>query len=79
MVSLSGTHTAPAKTPAAETYMPPAEVHVHPLLGDHTSRQIISDHTAHGLLMHHRIGKRSSQPMHLSEGLSSAITPVQHC
>ena len=69
---------APTKTLAAETYTPPAGVHVHPLLGNHISRQIISHHTAHGLLMHHHLGKHSSQPLHLAEGLSRAITPMQH-
>jgi len=56
-----------------------AGIHMHHLQGDHTSRQLINHRMAHGLLMYHHLGKRSSQPLHLAEGLSRAITPMQHC
>jgi len=81
MVPPAEMRTAPlAQNSTAETPMRhPAGVHMHPLPGHLTRRQLINHHTAHDLLMHHHLGKRSSQPLHLAEGLSRAITPMQHC
>ena len=77
---LAEMHTFPAQTPTAETPMRhPAGIHMHPLPGHLTRRQLINHHTAHDLLIHHPLGKHSSQPLHLAEGLSRAITPMQHC
>ena len=71
--------------------VPPAEIRTAPLAQNSTAetpmrhpagvhmRQLINHRTAHDLLMHHHLGKHSSHPLHLAEGLSRAITPMQHC
>ena len=81
MVPPAEMHTALlAQNTTAETPMRHlAGIRMHPLPGRLTRRQLINHHTAHDLLMHQHLGKRSSQPLHLAEGLSRAITPMQHC